>query len=401
MLELEEAQRRILSAVAPLGAETVPLSHATGRLLADKILSPIALPAFDNSAMDGYAVRACDVDGATRAHPVALRRVGQVAAGEHFSGELSAGTCVRLFTGSALTAGADAVVMQEDTGLDPARPEVVLVYDSVKPSENVRSRGEDVACGDTLAEPGQRLTGVRMSLLAAAGLTTVSVGAQPTVGLLATGSELQEGGELLRPGHIFESNRIALATLLQSAGATPRPYPIVADTLAATRTALDAAFADNDVVLTSGGASVGELDFVKAALHELGGELEFWKVAIKPGKPFVFGRRHGKLLFGLPGNPASALVTFRLLVRPALARFQGANDAAGPTTWGTLGEALTNPGDRRHFVRVTVDAAGTVWSAGTQASHVLRSLAESVGLVDVAPQVTLPAGSLVRVLRWD
>ncbi|MHB8519161.1 MAG: molybdopterin molybdotransferase MoeA [Limisphaerales bacterium] len=401
MLDLEEAQRRILSAVAPLGAETVPLNRAAGRFLAERILSPIALPAFDNSAMDGYAVRACDVAGATRSHPVALRQVGQAAAGENFPGEVSVGTCGRLFTGSAMPPGADAVVMQEDTRLDPARPEAVLVFGGVKPAENVRSRGEDVNGGDTLAEPGQRLTAVRMSLLAAVGLTTVSVGEEPRAGLLATGSELQEGGEPLAPGHVFESNRLALATLLESAGATPRLYPLVADTLAATRTALEAAFADNDVVLTSGGASVGELDFVKAALHELGGELEFWKVAIKPGKPFVFGRRRGKILFGLPGNPASALVTFRLLVRPALARLQGASDAIGPTTWGRLGEALTNPGDRRHFVRVTLDATGTVWSAGTQASHVLKSLAESVGLVDVAPQLTLPAGSWVRVLRWD
>jgi molybdopterin molybdotransferase len=401
MLELEEAQQHILAAVAPLGADPLPLNRATGRFLAEPMVSPIALPMFDNSAMDGYAVRAGDLAGAAAGQPIALRRLGQAAAGQMFTGEIVPGTCVRVFTGSPMPRGADAVVMQEDARTDPARPDAVSVLAAVEPGENVRRRGEDVTVGLPLADVGQRLTIGLVNLLAAVGVTRVKVGKRPAVGVLATGSELEEGGAPLSPGHLYESNRVALAALLEHAGAVPRFYPLVPDTLSATREAIERALVDNDVVLTSGGASVGDLDFVKAAFQSAGGELEFWRVAIKPGKPFLFGRHHGKYLFGLPGNPASALVTFLLLARPALQKLQGAAAVDGPSTFGIVGESLTNRGDRRHFMRVRVDASGKVWSAGTQASHALRSLAAADGLVDVPPHGMLAAGTLVRVLSWE
>jgi molybdopterin molybdotransferase len=487
MLELEEALARILAMVPPAVSERVVLGDAHERVLTEPVFSDIDLPPFDNSAMDGYAVRAEDVAGAKPDLPARLRLVGRVAAGEMFDGEITGGTCVRLFTGSPLPRGADAVVMQEDTRVeageedfadltrgqpsvsqseqtDPSprpsplrkgrgRPaqaalsarkaqrseaEYILVFDSAKPWENVRLRGEDVKRGGLLAEAGTVLSVGRISLLAAAGCPSVSVGRRPIVGLLATGSELRESGEEgrskvqekggdglsprksvasskaagtgrprpflreeLAPGQIYESNRIGLAALIRRAGAVAKIWPVVPDALAPTRMALAQAFKECDVVVTCGGASVGEMDFIKKAFEEEGGNLNFWKVAIKPGRPLVFGQRGGKLLFGLPGNPVSALVTFLLLARPALLRWQGAREVGLVRHPGTLAEPLSNGGERRHFVRVKVDPMGNVHSAGIQASHVLSSIAAANGLVDVPPNTTLAAGTRVTVLRWE
>ena len=401
MLAFESAQARVLAAVPVPGVETVLLSQAPGRVLADQIRSPIDLPSFDNSAMDGYAVRAVDVALAKLTSPARLRLAGKVAAGEVFMGELAAGTCVRLFTGSPLPPGADAVVMQEDTHIDSAMPGDVMILTPASLGENVRVRGGDVKQGTMLAEAGAVLSPGRIGLLAAAGFGSLRVGRRPVVGLVATGSELIEPGMPLAPGRIYESNRAALAALMERVGAAPKAFPLVADTLDGTGQALSEAFNQCDAVVTSGGVSVGEMDFLKPALEQISGRLEFWKVAMKPGRPFAFGRYQGKLLFGLPGNPVSALVTFLLLVRPALLRWQGATDVSLPAHPGVLAEALANPGERRHFMRVKVDPTGKVESAGLQASHVLSSLAAANGLVDVPPQTTLAAGSAVTVLRWE
>ena len=401
MLELEEALAGILAAVPPPRAESIPLSDADGRVLAERVQSPIDLPVFDNSAMDGYAVCASDVASANPESPVRLRLAGKAPAGEVFAGEVVAGICVRLFTGSPLPQGADAVVMQEDTRVESNAPGGVLFLRPAKPGENVRLRGEDLERGATLAEAGEVLTVGRISLMAASGLSRVSAGRQPIVGLLATGSELKEPGQPLAPGQIYESNRIALTALVRRAGAIPRVFPLVVDSLAATRDALAAAFDQCDAVVTSGGVSVGEMDFIKRAFQEVGGALEFWKVAIRPGRPFVFGQRREKLLFGLPGNPVSAFVTYLLLVRPALRRWQGAADISLPAHPGVLAESLANHEARRHFMRVKVDAAGRIRSAGVQASHVLSSLAAANGLVDLPAHTTLAAGTAVPVMRWE
>jgi molybdopterin molybdotransferase len=401
MLELEEARQRLLDAVKPLPAEMVPVSQAAGRVLAEEVVSPIDLPPFDNSAMDGYAVRSADVASASSQSPIMLKLAGHVPAGAVFTGTVQPGTCVRLFTGSPLPDGADAVVMQEDTRVEDSQPGVVLFLDPAKPWENVRFRGEDVKAGTVLARAGEAITAGRVGLMAAAGISSVNAHRRPIVGLLATGSELVEAGHPLAPGKIYESNRRALEPLLVRSGAWARVFPLVPDTLDATYQALQLALDECDAVVTSGGVSVGELDFVKAAFERLGGVMDFWKVAIKPGKPFVFGRRGKKLLFGLPGNPVSALVTFLLLVRPALRRWQGATNVLPPVAHGVLAEALTNHGDRRHFMRVRVDESGAVRSAGAQASHLLSSLAAANGLVEVPPNATLAAGSPVRVIRID
>jgi molybdopterin molybdotransferase len=350
--------------------------------------------------MDGYAVRASDVAAAKFATPVSLRLRGKVAAGQSFAAEISTGECVRLFTGSPLPRGADAVVMQEDTRVDPTDVGRVLISDSAKPGENVRLRGADVKYGALLADAGEILTVGKISVLAATGVAEVNVGKQPRVGLLATGSELREAGESLADGQIYESNRPTLAELVRRAGGLPEILPLVPDNLEATGRALENALSRSDIVVTSGGVSVGEMDFVKAAFERIGGQLQFWKVAIRPGKPFAFGRWREKYLFGLPGNPVSAFVTFLLLARPALRRWQGANDISLPAHPAVLAEPLANPGERRHFMRVRVHADGMVISAGLQASHALVSLAAANGLVDVPPQTTLEKGKTVPVLRW-
>jgi molybdopterin molybdotransferase len=402
MLELEQALAQIMAAVPPPVLERVSLADAHGRVLGESVVSALDLPPFDNSAMDGYALRADDVATARSESPVRLRLVGRVPAGEVFAGEVQPGTCVRLFTGSHLPRGADAVVMQEDTRTDPNQAGAIEVLDRAQPWENVRLRGEDLKSGARLAEVGERLTAAHLGLFSAAGVTAVSVGRRPRVALLATGSELREIGDSLGSGQIYESNRIALAALLRDIGGIPHPLPLVTDELGVTRRSLETAFSEHDAVVTSGGVSVGEMDFLKPAFAEAGGDLGFWKVAIRPGRPFVFGRwPGGKLLFGLPGNPVSAFVTFLLLVRPALLRWQGARETALPTHTGILIEPLANPGPRRHFVRVRVNAEGHVSSAGVQASHILSSLAAANGLVEVPPQTTFSAKEQVRVMRWE
>lgn len=396
MLALETAVARVLESLPPITTERVPLAESAGRVLAENLFSQVALPAFDNSAMDGYALRTADVRGASHNSPSVLKLVAKIPAGEMFSGEIRDGECARLFTGSPMPHGADSVVMQEDTRLCG---EHVEVLDGVVVGENIRKSGEDVGLGETLAASGAIMTPGTIGLLAATGIGSVMVGRRPVVSLLATGSELREPGEPLTAGQIYESNRAMLSTLVESCGGVSKVFPIGPDSLDATRTALRKAFDSSDIVVTSGGVSVGELDFVKAAFESLGGSVQFWKVAMRPGKPFVFGRLGEKFLFGLPGNPVSAFVTFLLLVRPAMMRWQGAEQVALPVVHGVLGEAVSNPSERRHFMRVRVGVDGKVFSAGKQASHALASLASADGLLDLPPQAAVAAGSSVLVLR--
>ncbi len=399
MISLEEARDKILQAIQPLKSECVSLDKSFERVTAEPLAAPLNLPPFDNSAMDGYAVQAADVANASTTSTVMLRVIGKVAAGESFSGEIKSGTCVRLFTGSVLPKGADAVVMQEDTkAYDDG---TVAIFDKVAPWENIRFRGEDVRKDAVLFQPGERLSATRISLLAALGINSVVVARKPIVGLLATGSELREPGQPLDGAAIYESNRAGLAPLVQRAGGIANIYPLVRDDLQGTADALSQAFAECDVVLTSGGVSVGEFDYVKAAFEQLGGEVNFWKVSVRPGKPFVFGSLRGRYLFGLPGNPVSALVTFCLLVWPALLRMQNAKATNPPTQLARLGQTLVNRGDRRHFMRVTIDQNGEAHSAGAQAAHVLSAAARANGLVDVPPDSSINQGTIVPVLRWD
>jgi len=290
--------------------------------------------------------------------------------------------------------------MQEDTRPVAGQPDRIECLEPVKPWENVRLRGEDVKRGAIVAEAGRSLDAAAIGLLSATGESQVQAGRRPIVGLLATGSELLEPGQPLSPGKIYESNRATLAALTVSAGGLPKTFPLVKDTLADTTAALREALAACDILVTSGGVSVGETDFVKDAFQQLGGRLDFWKIAIRPGRPFVFGRSGEKFLFGLPGNPVSAFVTFLLLAWPAIRHWQGAKDILPPSRPVTLAEPLRNHGDRRHFLRVTVDATGAAHNAGAQASHALASLATANALIDVPARAILPAGTTVQAISW-
>ena len=398
MLELEEAQRLLLARVQPLGEEEVPFSLACGRVLSRAVIAPINLPPFDNSAMDGFAVRSEDTANASKEKPATLRLLGRTAAGDQTGPALQPWTCVRIFTGSALPPGTTGVVMQEDTQTDVVDPALIRILDGVRPWENIRLRGEDVKEGEEVLRAGEYLNPQKLALASALGLPRLPVHKKPVVGLIATGNELAEPGAKLRPGQIFESNRVCLASTLEAAGASSRIYPIVPDDPEATRAALRKAFAECDAVVSTGGVSVGEMDYVKKAFEEIGGELVFWKVAIKPGRPFVFGECRNKFLFGLPGNPVSAFVTLVLLVRPVILKLQGALEVRLPILPGVLAEPVANHGERRHFMRVYLDPTGKAFSAGPQASHMLGSLAKANGLLDVPPRSDFAAGTSVTVL---
>ncbi len=350
---------------------------------------------------DGYAVRAADVCQASRETPAVLKLVGEVPAGSAWPGEVRRGEAVRIFTGAPLPAGADAIVMQEDTSTVGATPGHVGVTEISRPWEGVRFAGEDVKAGSEVIRLGDRLTAGRLGLLAALGFGEISVGRRPVVGIFSTGDELVGAGVSLQPGQIFESNRTGLTPLLEASGAEVRDLGIVRDDLTATAAALKEAFAACDAVVTSGGVSVGEHDHVKRAFEAADGRLDLWRVAIKPGKPFAFGRLGNKCLFGLPGNPVSALVTCLLLVRPALLQMQGAAAVGPRTVRSSLGSPLGNDGARRHFVRVRFNAGATVEPCGLQASHALGGFAEAEGLVAVPGRTTLELGARVDVLLWD
>lgn len=400
MLTLEEAVKRVLAAVPPLAAERVAVDCAQGRFLAEEILAPADLPRFDNASMDGYAAREEDIVSASPATPVKLRLVGQAAAGQAFAGEVEPGAAVRVYTGSPLPRGANTVIPQEDTQPLADDPQSVLILEPARPWRHVRLKGEDVKAGAVLARRGEPLTAGRICLLAASGVAQVQTARPPRVGVLATGSELYEPGQPLGPGGIYECNRAALAALIRNAGGEPVVYPLVPDQPAATRAALQRAFDEGDAVVTTGGVSVGDFDCVKTSFTELGGRQEFWRVAIKPGRPFVFGQYLGKPLFGLPGNPASALVTFLLLVRPALLRMQGALEVGLPTQRARLAESLMNRGERRQFLRVVVDSEGLARSAGLQGSHGLAALAAANALLELPPNSSWEQGAEVTILRY-
>ena len=400
MLSLEEAVERSLAAAPLLGSEIVPLADAGGRFVASPLKAGVSLPGFDNSAMDGYAARSADLNGATTESPVELSCIGVIPAGAHPVDKVGKGTCMRIFTGSPIPRGADAVIMQEDCST-PGDDHTVRCNDSIKPWENIRLKGEDVREGDPLITAGIRITAGTIGLLAATGHHSVEVGLRPKVGLVTTGSELVEPPGELQPGEIYESNRAMLASLVSKANGLPTPYPIVPDTLEATVAALERAFAENDAVLTSGGVSVGDHDHVRPAIERLDGSLDFWKVAVKPGKPFVLGQVGGKPVFGMPGNPVSAIITYLLMVRPALLKMQGASEWRLAKRSGRLADELVNKGDRRHFVRVTIDDLGLVRSVGGQRSHMLGSLAKSNSLVDLPPGSRLAKGDPVDVLLID
>ena len=388
LLSIDEALALVLEWVQPLEGEDVPVARAAGRVVAEPALAVTDLPPFDSSAMDGYAVRAADTPGA-------LTVVGHSAAGKPESRALGAGEAIVISTGAVVPEGADAVVPVERTSGE-------LEVEGVRPGENVRPRGGDASTGDVIVERGDVLRPPQLGALAAAGVVLVRCARTPRVSVLATGSELRTPGEQLAPGEIYESNSVLLAAQLESVGAEVTVLHSVGDDEAATRTALERGL-ESDVLVTSGGVSVGPHDLVRGALAELGAEEVFWRVAVRPGKPIAFAVRGGTLVFGLPGNPVSSLVGFELFVRPALLALQGARDPGPAYLPGRLGATLQRNEHRDDLVRARTrieDGAVVLEPLTGQESHmIVRSATASALVLVPRGSGALADGAQVSYLR--
>ena len=397
MLSLDEALARLLGAVAPLGAaDTVSTFDALGRVLAQHVVSLLDVPPADNTSMDGYALRAADVPQAG-----AVLRVSQRIPAGVVGAPLVAGSAARIFTGAQVPPGADAVVMQEQCEALEGGAQV-RVNQVPAAGQWVRRAGEDVRRGTAVLHAGTRLTAASLGLAASVGAASLQVARRPRVALFSTGDELVMPGDALRPGAIYNSNRFTLRGLLQALGCEVSDLGIVPDRLEATREALRRAASGNDLILTSGGVSVGEEDHLRPAV-QAEGRLDLWQVAIKPGKPLAFGAVRGNggeaHFIGLPGNPVSSFVTFLLLVRPVLLRLQGAAELAPRGFVQTAGFDWPQPDKRREFLRVRLDAAsGRLALFPNQSSGVLTSAQWADGLVDNPPGRAIAKGDAVRFL---
>src|SRR5918999_818431 len=395
MIAIEAALSLVLDGLGPLPAERLPLAAAAGRVAAEPARSAVDLPPFDRSAMDGYAVRAADL-----APGVALRVAGGVAAGEVADAELEPGTAARISTGAAIPPGADAVLRSElaheqDRHVTPER--------ALAPGAHIRCRGEDVREGDVLGDAGAPLTRPRISALAWAGVGKVAVHRRPQVHLLVTGSELLPVGAPPEPGRIHESNGLMVRLLGERAGAEVTDHGIVGDDAEATRAAVDAGLA-GDVLVVSGGVSVGPHDHVRPAFAACGVEEVFWRVRIKPGKPLWFGRRGRTLVFGLPGNPLSTIVCFCMFIDPALRRLLGDRTARPRLEPGRLTTSAQASDGRTTFLTAALRPGGDGVLEATpterQGSHMTGALGESDGFA-IAPEEagSMTVGSPVDVLR--
>ncbi|MDO8959074.1 MAG: molybdopterin molybdotransferase MoeA [Rhodocyclaceae bacterium] len=413
MLSYEEALDHLLATAVPIAeVELTPLADLRGRYLAEALVSTVTVPPLDNSAMDGYAVRCADVTAAGVSLPVEQR----IPAGS-VGHALAAGTAARIFTGAPVPKGADAVVMQEFCAHGPQLGNMgsVIVNCLPKPGMNIRRAGEDIAAGTEVLPAGTRLGAAEIGLAASIGAARLPVRRRLRVALLSTGDELAEPGQPLPPGGIFNSNRYFLRAMFESLGCTVTDAGHVPDSLAETRRALRAAAECNDLIVTSGGVSVGEEDHVKPAV-EAEGELSLWKIAIKPGKPLAFGHvskvgaggtaepgraNMGTAFFGLPGNPVSCFVTFLLFLRPYLLKRMGARTSLPVARTLVAASDWTKPDDRRSFLRARLAADGRVELYPNQGSGVLTSCAWADGLVDTPAQQTFKAGDPVRYLSFN
>ncbi len=397
---LERAREIVLERATLLAVERLALRASLGRALAEDVAATEPVPAFDNSAMDGFAVRAEDTRSAGPGAPVMLSIVAESRAGRTAGGTLRTGEAARISTGAKMPAGADAVVRVEATRERTGRVEVM---EEVEPGRDVRRAGDDVEAGRAVLAAGTRLGPAELGVLASLGVASVACRRRPRVAVLTSGDELLEPWERMRPGFIRNSNAYSVPALAQVAGAEPLLAGPVPDDPEATRTAIAAALG-SDVVVVCGGVSVGAHDHVKRAFAELGVEEAFWRVALKPGKPTWFGTHGDTLVFGLPGNPVSAMVTFILLVRPALAALSGGRPRAWRTRAELAGECRRESG-RAHAVRCRLELGEDGWRAhpgGRQGSHVLTSMLGAGGLAIVPPgDGSLRAGERVDVELLD
>jgi len=400
---VEAYQAAILSAITPLAPVSLELGDAEGCVLAEDVTAAVALPSFDNSSMDGYAVRAADVARAAEGSPATLRVTGEIAAGDIGAYRLAPGTAIKIMTGARLPAGADAVVPVEWTNGGNAD---VAIYRPAEHGNAVRYVGGDAAKGETLLTAGTRMRPMQIAVAASAGRRAVSVRPRPRVVALSTGDELTEPGTPLVPGRIWDSNSYMIAAAAREAGAVAHRRSVVPDDPEGVLPALEEQLAHADLLITTGGVSMGgEHDVVKAALRKLG-TVTFRKVAMQPGMPQGFGvigeggaGGKGQVpIFTLPGNPVSAYVSFQMFVRPALAALQGANDLALPAVRATLAGPARSPSGRRSYLRGVLDG-GTVTPLSGQGSHQIAYLGRANALIIVPESQThLPAGETVDVL---
>ncbi len=400
MLSVSEARTRILTFFEPVESQAVSLNRAAGRVLARDILAATDLPLFDNSSVDGFALRTDD-----SAPNRTLRVVADIRAGDYSGATIQPGECARIMTGAPLPPGAEAVVMVEDTDFNdrstgkPA-PQTVTVHKSVRPGENVRRRGDDLHAGDKVLSAGTRLRAQEIGLLAMLGAAEVPVHRQPRLALLSSGDELLPVEASLTPGKIHESNSYALAALAETAGVDLIRLGVAADNEADVRSRLERAVeAKADVIVSTAGVSVGAFDYVKSVIEE-DGELDFWKVDMRPGKPLAFGRYRGVPFFGLPGNPVSAFVGFEVFVRPALEKLGGLQARPRPHQTAHLAEPLESDG-RESYLRAIVSQENGRLAArltGHQGSGNIFSLVRANALLIVPSGVkSLPASSEVEI----
>jgi molybdopterin molybdotransferase len=401
MLSVREALDTLLAAARPVAdVERVPTLEANGRVLAEDQASTIAVPSADNTSMDGYAVRALDcVNGG------AVLRVAQRIPAGHVGEPLEPGTAARIFTGAMIPLGADAVVMQEQCEL---AGDLVTIRHTPKSGEWIRRTGEDIQAGATILTAGTRLRSQELGLAASVGLAELPVRRRLRVAVFFTGDELTMPGEapggVLAPGAIYNSNRFTLRGLLENFGCIINDFGIVPDSLEATRATLRAAAQENDLIITSGGVSVGEEDHIKPAV-EAEGQLNMWQIAVKPGKPLAFGEVHkegGAAFFlGLPGNPVSSFITFLLFVRPFLLRLQGVSGPVEPRAWQLRADFNLPKADRRNeFLRARVNAGGGLDLFPNQGSGVLTSTVWGDGLIDNPPGRAITEGDVVRFIPF-
>ncbi len=397
MLSVEEARRRVLQAFAPVGYEAVSLPEAWGRVLATEICARVTQPPADVSAMDGYALRAADAAVGAR-----LRVVGAAPAGRPFDTVLKWGEAVRLFTGSVIPAGADAVLLQEDATVEG---ETVIVGAAPNPGQHIRRQGQDFAAGESVLSPGIRLGARQIGLAAAANHPWLTVHRRPRVAILATGNEIHMPGETIADGGIVSSNSHVLAGLVRAAGAEPCLLPVAADDAVAIGAAASSA-RGADLLVTTGGASVGDHDLVQAGLAHQGFVLDFWKIAMRPGKPMIFGRLGDMPVLGVPGNPVSACVCSVLFMIPVIAKLAGLLEEVPQTVAATLGGPVRANDHRADFIRARLshgpDGGLIATPFARQDSALQTVLARAGALVLRAPLAPpLEAGAAIRIIRLD
>jgi len=409
MISEEEARTTIVEKVRPLPERTVPLSSGLGCFSARDLAARLPLPAFDNSAMDGYAVVASSCAKGKR-----LRVTGEQPAGRDKQLHVSPREAIRIFTGAPMPQGADAIVMQEDVTRDG---DEIVINTEVTAGEFIRRRGCDLSEGQRILAKGERLRAATIALLASQGLGDLTVGGEVNAAILSTGDELVKPGEKLDPGQIYESNSALLGALLHRCGAAVNFLEHCRDERESLRKAIKRGM-KNHILIISGGVSVGEHDLVKDILREVGAEIEIWRVAIKPGKPFLFGSFSGSpqdesvrpadkmpvlrscFIFGLPGNPVSAFVTFLQFVRPAILKMLGATNLNLPEVPAKLAVDITNEGDRAHYLRGKLED-GRFTPVGRQESHALFGLSQSNALLRLDLGQSLRADEIVDVQIWD